>query len=88
MPSSHHKRYGIVAGIVGAAALGCAGWSAATHAQNVPVVATASAESVLETGITMPLKEWKPVFKYQGVIKSVPVKEGELVKAGALLLDQ
>lgn len=87
MPSAHHKRYRILAGFLGAASLVGVG-STAASAQDVPPLAPVILGTVQETGITMPLKEWTPLFKYQGVIRDVPVKEGEVVKAGQLLLAQ
>jgi multidrug efflux pump subunit AcrA (membrane-fusion protein) len=87
MPSSHQKRFGVLAGIAATAALAGFAVQPAT-AQNVPLSAPVSIETIQETGITMPLKEWSPVFKYQGVIKQVTVKEGDSVIKGQLLLEQ
>ena len=84
MPESHHKRSRIFWGMWVAVLCAEFGLQSGAYAQSTPF----SSENSYETGITMPLKEWNPTFKYQGVIKEVLVKEMDTVKAGQVLITQ
>jgi len=70
-------------------AIAGAGWISGL-APRLPAVAAAEPTDsvIIDTCFTAPSAEHKISFNYPGIVKQVPIKEGEMVKAGQVLLRQ
>jgi RND family efflux transporter MFP subunit len=88
------KRFGtrwVIGAAVLAGGLGIGGLPArAQQQQNAPAPASLgeNGERNIQPAFTLPLKEFKISFPGMGVIKEVKVKEGDVVKAGDVLMKQ